>query len=97
MGDWYWFVKTMKRVFNVGVLRDAVKYDEYEVLQDDLEYLNIPSDHLERLPKHLFFNTFSYVDQDGNDWIAGRVEIQKAILYEVWIKNGEPIAYELYV
>lgn len=38
-------------------------------------------------------------DENRNEWIAGVVKNQETgeKLYEVWIKNGELIAYEIYV
>jgi hypothetical protein len=59
----------------------------------------VPEEHLEKLPNPLLFETLSYVHENRNEWIAGfvRNEETKEKLYEVWIKNGEPIAYEIYV
>ncbi|MGE7603969.1 hypothetical protein ACQKL5_15965 [Peribacillus sp. NPDC097675] len=46
----------------------------------------------------MLIETISYVDDKGFEWIAGYVlddETRKK-LYEVWMKNGKQIAYEIY-
>ena len=66
---------------------------------EEIDDLLIPAEHLEKLPNPLFIETLSYVDDEGYEWIAGYVlgkETRKK-LYEVWIKNGEQVAYEIYV
>ncbi|MEK4167493.1 hypothetical protein NST18_13690 [Anoxybacillus sp. FSL W8-0104] len=59
----------------------------------------VPAEHLEKLPNPLLLEALMYVDAEGYEWIAGVVvnEETRKKLYEVWIKNGEPIAYEIYV
>ncbi|WP_378210913.1 hypothetical protein [Anoxybacteroides rupiense] len=95
----YWFVRTMKRTFNVAVKIDEVGYEAYEFYHEELDNYLVPEEHLEKLPNPLLFETLSYVDEKRNEWIAGfvRDEETEEKLYEVWIKNGEPIAYEIYV
>ncbi|WP_235888101.1 hypothetical protein [Neobacillus paridis] len=94
-----WFVRTMKRIFNVAVNIDEVGYEAYEFYHEELDNYLVPEEHLEKLPNPLLFETLSYVDEKRNEWIAGfvRNEETKEKLYEVWIKNGESIAYEIYV
>jgi hypothetical protein len=94
-----WFVRTMKRTFNVAVATDEVGYEAYEFYYEELDNYLVPEEHLEKLPNPLFLETLSYVDENRNEWIAGfvRDEETREKLYEVWIKNGEPIAYEIYV
>lgn len=94
-----WFVWRMKKTFNIEVKQDEVSYEAYDFYHEDLDDLLIPAEHLEKLPDPLLFETFSYVDDEGYEWIAGFVleEGTRNKLYEVWIKNGEAIAYELYV
>jgi hypothetical protein len=95
----YWFVRTMKRTFNVAVNIDEVGYEAYEFYHEELDNYLVPEEHLEKLPNPLLFETLSYVDEKRNEWIAGFVRNEETgeKLYEVWIKNGEPIAYEIYV
>lgn len=59
----------------------------------------VPAEHLEKLPNPLLLEALMYVDAEGYEWIAEVVvnEETRKKLYEVWIKNGEPIAYEIYV
>ena len=94
-----WFVETMKKMFNIEVKKEDVSYGAYDFYHEDLDYLLVPAEHLEKLPNPLLFETLSYVDDEGYEWIAGFApeEETRVKLYEVWIKNGEPIAYELYV
>lgn len=94
-----WFVGTMRKTFNIVVKNEDVSYEAYDFYHEDLDDLLIPAEHLKKLPDPLLFETLSYVDDDGYEWIAGVVleEGTRKKLYEVWIKNGEPIAYELYV
>ncbi|WP_287465521.1 hypothetical protein [Geobacillus sp.] len=94
-----WFVRTMKRTFNVAVNIDEVGYEAYEFYHEELDNYLVPEEHLEKLPNPLLFETLRYVDEKRNDWIAGFVRDEETgeKLYEVWIKNGEPIAYEIYV
>ncbi|AIM14935.1 hypothetical protein HW35_00315 [Bacillus sp. X1(2014)] len=94
-----WFVGTMKRIFNIEVKRDDVSYEAYDFYHEELDDLLIPAEHLEKLPDPLLPGTLSYVDDNGYEWIAGYVleEGTRKKLYEVWIRNGEQIAYEFYV
>lgn len=94
-----WFVGTMKMTFNIEVKRDDVGYEAYEFYYEDIDDLLIPAEHLEKLPDPQFIETLSYVDDEVYEWIAGYVLDMKTRkkLYEVWIKNGEQIAYRFYV
>jgi hypothetical protein len=94
-----WFVRTMKRTFNVAVATDEVGYEAYEFYHEELDNYLVPEEHLEKLPNPLLLETLRYVDEKRNEWIAGFVRDEETgeKLYEVWIKNGEPIAYEIYV
>ena len=94
-----WFVGTMKTIFNIEVKKEDVSFEAYDFYHEELDDLLIPAEHLEKLPDPLLLETLSYVDDDGYEWIAGFVleEGTRNKLYKVWIKNGEPIAYELYV
>jgi len=94
-----WFVGTMKKTFHIGVKNEDVSYEAYDFHHEDLDDLLIPAEHLEKLPNPLLFETLMYVDDESYEWIAGVVleEGTRNKLYEVWIKNGEPIVYELYV
>jgi hypothetical protein len=94
-----WFVWRMKKTFSIEVKDDEVSYEAYDFYHEDLDDLLIPAQHLEKLPNPLLFETLVYVDEKGYEWIAGMVleEETNRKLYEVWIRNGEPIAYELYV
>ncbi|MGX2961651.1 hypothetical protein JNUCC23_20690 [Peribacillus sp. JNUCC 23] len=91
-----WFAKTMKKTFNIEVKREDVGYEFYHEEIDDLLIL---AEHLEKLSDPILIETLSYVDDDGYEWIAGYAmdEGISKKLYEVWIKNGEQIAYKLYV
>lgn len=94
-----WFVKRMKKTFNVSVPEEEVGYESYDFYHEDLDDLLIPVKHLEKLPNPLLLETLIYVDGSRNEWLAGIVldEDTKEMLYEVWIKNGEAIAYEIYI
>ncbi|MGD6875658.1 hypothetical protein [Bacillus infantis] len=94
-----WFVERMKKTFNTVVSHDEVSYEDYDFYHEELDDLLVPAEHLQKLPNPLLFETLSYVDGEGNEWIAVFVleEGTRSILYEVWIKNGEAIAYELYI
>ncbi|CAH0345148.1 hypothetical protein [Bacillus sp. CECT 9360] len=94
-----WFVWRMKKTFKIEVQEDGVSYEAYDFYHEDLDELLIPTHHLEKLPNPLLFATLMYVDDKGYEWIVGMVleEETNRKLYEVWIRNGEPIAYELYV
>lgn len=94
-----WFVRTMKKTFNVKVLQNDVSYESYEFYHDELDDLLIPVEHLEKLPNPLIFETLMYVDENHNEWILGVVEEEgtRNKLYEVWIKNGLAIAYDIYI
>ncbi len=93
-----WFIGTMKKTFNIHVKREEVGYEAYDFYHEELDDLLIPAAHLEKLPNPLLIETLSYVDDKGYEWIAGYVleEETRKKLYEVWIKNGEQIAYEIY-
>jgi hypothetical protein len=94
-----WFRWRMKKTFNKDVPLDEISYEAYEFYHDELDEYLVPQEHLERLPNPLILETNQYVDVDGYEWIAGIVEDQssKEKIYEVWIKNGEPIAYEFFI
>ncbi|MEK3798630.1 hypothetical protein MHI18_10225 [Peribacillus sp. FSL H8-0477] len=94
-----WFVKRMKMTFNTIILEEEVGYESYDFYHDELDDLLFPVKHLEKLPNPLLLETLIYVDESRNEWLAGVVldEETKEMLYEVWIKNGEAIAYEIYI
>lgn len=94
-----WFVKGLKKTFNVSVHEEEVGYESYDFYHEDLDDLLIPVKHLEMLPNPLLLETLIYVDESRNEWLAGIVldEDTKEMIYEVWIKNGEAIAYEIYI
>ncbi|WP_254656545.1 hypothetical protein [Bacillus thermotolerans] len=93
-----WFAETMKMTFNIEVNRDDVGYEAYDFYHEEIDDLLIPAEHLEKLPNPLLIETLSYVDDEGYEWIAGYIleEKTREKLYEVWIKNGEQVAYEIY-
>ncbi|UGB30578.1 hypothetical protein [Metabacillus sp. B2-18] len=99
MADIDWFVKTMKRTFNKEVVRDEVSFESYDFYHEDIDDLLIPADHLKKLPNPLNLEAIMYIDEEGYEWILGVVEEDgtRRKLYEVWIKNGEQLAYEMYV
>jgi hypothetical protein len=94
-----WFVETMEKVFRIIVKKENVSYESYDFFHEEIDDLLVPAEHLEKLPDPLLLETLSYVDDKGYEWIAGVVldEESGEKLYEVWIKNGEQIAYEIYV
>ncbi|MDQ0214948.1 hypothetical protein J2S13_001347 [Oikeobacillus pervagus] len=94
-----WFVGTMKKTFGIEVKREDVGYEAHDFYHEEIDALLIPAEHLEKLPNPLLIEAISYVDDKGYEWIAGYVleEETRKKLYEVWIKNGEQIAYEIYV
>jgi len=94
-----WFVRTMKKTFNIEVNREDVSFEAYDFYHEELDDLLIPAKHLVKLPNPLLLETLMYVDDKGNEWVAAFAmeEGTRKKLYEVWIKNGESIAYEIYV
>lgn len=94
-----WFVRRLNKTFRVVVKEDEVSFEAYDFYHEELDDLLIPLEHLEKLPNPLLFETIMYVDESRNEWIAGVVldKETKDMMYEVWIKNGEPISFELYI
>jgi hypothetical protein len=94
-----WFVRRMKNTFQTVVSPTDVSFEEFDFYHEDVDDLLIPAEHLEKLPNPLILGTYSCVDKHGYEWIAGVVEEEetKRLLYEVWIRNGEQIAYDIYV
>lgn len=94
-----WFVYTMKKTFNIIVKKEDVSYESYDFYHEEIDDLLVPAEHLKSLPNPLLFETLMYVDENHNEWILGVVEDEETRkkLYEVWIKNGEAIAYDIYV
>ncbi|WP_163151614.1 hypothetical protein [Anoxybacillus sp. MB8] len=94
-----WFVRTMKRTFNVAVNIDEVGYEAYEFYHEELDNNLVPEEQLEKLPNPMLFEALMYVDPKGHEWIAGLVvsEETRERLYEVWIKDGKRIRAHLYV
>lgn len=45
-----WFVRTMKRTFNVAVNIEEVGYEAYEFYHEELDNYLVPEEHLEKLP-----------------------------------------------
>lgn len=94
-----WFVRTMKRTFNVRVNRENIEYETYEVYDKQSNEGVIPKQHLTKLPDSIFFEIFKYVDENHNQWtlkVANAEKTQKKV-YELWIKNGSVIVYDLYM
>lgn len=93
-----WFIGTMKKTFNIEVKREDVSYESYDFYYEELDELLIPAEHQVKLPNPLLLETLMYVDDKGNEWVAAFAmeEGTGKKLYEVWIKNGKPIAYEMY-
>ena len=99
MVNFDWFIRRMKQIFQTEVVFDEIGYESYEFYHDELDDLLVPAEHLRKLPNPLTLRTFSYIDKHGYEWIAGAVEEAETqkLLYEVWIRNGEKIAYDIYV
>lgn len=97
--DFDYFRTTMKRTFQKEINPDDVSYESFDFHHEELDDLHIPENHLKKLPDPLLFETLSYIDDEGYEWIAGFVMEKESgkKLYEVWIKNGEQLAYEIYV
>lgn len=93
-----WFEETMKKVFNIKVNKDDLSMEGYKLHHEEIDENLIPSEHLVHLPNPLFIELVSYSDPKQNEWIAGYVisEEKEKKIYEIWLKNGEPIAYETY-
>lgn len=94
-----WFVRTMKRTFNVAVNIDEVGYEAYEFYHEELDNYLVPAEHLEKLPNPLLLEALMYVDAEGYEWIAEVVvnEETRKKLYEVWIKDGKKLSCNIYV
>jgi len=92
------FVAKMKSEFGVEVNSEEVGYEAYAFDHEEIDDLLIPAEHVKKLPNPLLLEAFMYVDDEGNEWIAGMVveEETRELLYEVWIKNGERIRYTMY-
>jgi hypothetical protein len=94
-----WFIKKMEKTFHTFVIIKDIGYESNEFEHDEIDDLLIPEEHLIKLPDPLTLQTFSYIDNKGYEWIAGLVEDEgkRQLLYEVWFRNGQKIAYEIYV
>jgi hypothetical protein len=89
----------MKKTFRIVVSKEKISFEAYSFYREDLEDLLRSESYLEKLPNPFLFETMSYVDDKGCMWVVGMVleEETRKQLYEIWIRDGEPIAYELYV
>lgn len=96
--DERWFIDRMNKTFHVSVPQNNVSYESYLFYHDDIDDSLIPVEHFNKLPDPLLLQCYQYTDQWGNEWVAGIVieEITRELLYEIWLKNGKAIAYEMY-
>src|SRR5699024_5164410 len=97
--DEIWFIRRIKRLFHTLAAKDDVSYEAYLFYHNDIDNSLIPAEHLSKLPNPLLLQTYQHIDSYGNDLIAGIVieEDTRELLYEIWLKNGKAIAYEMYV
>ncbi|BDG37554.1 hypothetical protein [Saccharococcus caldoxylosilyticus] len=58
-----WFVRIMKRTFNVAVNIDEVGYEAYEFYHEELNNYLVPEEHLEKLPNPLLFGSIDVREQ----------------------------------
>lgn len=93
-----WFIDRMQKTFNILVSKDNVSYEAYVFNQEDINDSLIPVEHLHELPDPLPLQCYQHTDRCGNEWVAGMVieEGTKKLLYEIWLKNGKAVAYEIY-
>jgi hypothetical protein len=84
------FSRRMKKTFNTSVASSEVSFKSLKDVNSN--YIN------KKLTVPITMHTLYYSDNKGNQWNVGFVveEETRRLLYELWIKNGEPIAYELY-
>ncbi|RDW21496.1 hypothetical protein CWR48_02900 [Oceanobacillus arenosus] len=89
----------MKKLFQMIVPRENVSYEAHRFTHEDIDDSLIPVEHLKQLPNPLLLQSYLYVDQKDKQWIAGIVieENTRILLYEIWLKDGKAIAYEIYV
>jgi|SRR5699024_5075463 len=97
--DERWFIDRMKKKLYVSVSKHNVSYEAYLFYHDDIDDSLIPIEHLSQLPNPLLLQTYQHLDLYNNDWIVGIVieEDTRELLYEIWLKNGKAIVYEMYV
>lgn len=78
---------------------NEVGYESFEFYHDELDHYLVPKEHLKKLPNPLLLETYTFVDENRNEWLVGyvRSEETRELMYEVWVKNGDPIAYEIHV
>ncbi|WP_233523000.1 hypothetical protein [Peribacillus saganii] len=91
-----WFITTLEHYFQVKVQREKVSFEGIELCHEEIDESLIPREHMNVLPDPLLFETMLYIDEEGNEWIAGVVieEFSREWLYTVWLKNGETAAYK---
>lgn len=96
--DQRWFINRMKETLHVSVSKNNVSYKAYLFYHDDIDDSLIPVEPLSKLPNPLL-QTYQHINFYDNDWIAGIVieEDARELLYEIWLKDGKAIAYEMYV
>lgn len=97
--DERWFIERMEKTFHTTVSQKKVSGETYGFNHEDIDDSIIPVEHLGLLPNPLRLQSYTYADQLGNEWIAGIVveAATNKLLYEIWLKNGKAIAYEIYV
>ena len=97
--DKRWFIDRMKKTLHISVSNNIVSYEAYLFYHDDIDDSIIPIEHIRKLPNPLLLQTYQHTDLYDNDLIAGIVieEDSRELLYEIWLKNGKAIAYEMYI
>lgn len=97
--DEKWFFYRMKKSFQLEVQKENVSYEAHTLTHEDIDDSLIPVEHLDRLPNPLLLQSYLYEDSNDMEWIAGIVieENTGKLLYEVWLKNGKALAYEIHV
>lgn len=97
--DETWFLDRMANTFRANVSKHDLSYEAYMFYHEDIDDTIIPLEHLSKLPEPLLLQTYMYTDEKQNEWIAGIVIDQETreLLYEIWLKNGKSIIYEMYI
>lgn len=92
------FVVRIKKLFGKEVTIDEVGMESHLFEHSDIDSSVVPLEHLQLLPDPVRFETYVYIDSERKEWITGMVydTMTHRLVYEVWMKAGKTVAYELY-
>lgn len=94
--DAKWFMKQMQDRFQLETVEKDVSYEAYLFYHEDIDEAIIPTEDLKHLPDPMLLQTYLFIDDENNAWIAGIVidKIERKLLYEIWRRNGKTLAIE---